>query len=188
MLIEQLFRQGIMTMGSSRLDPGRQVGVFSPALIPKLTAERAVEIEKFRWIAGGWSYENSVPATPANPAYTDIGAQTFALCEQDSWVCVASPDGRQHRHITFDPFSKQWIYVLLRGSYGVLRSREGWTGNRIVFTGMLTMIGIDCEWRMTWTKTSGDEFGFVNEERNPDGSWSYVDEWRFRRNATSPAP
>ena len=34
---------------------------------------------------------------------------------------------------------------------------------------------------MTWTKTSDDEFRFVNEEQTSDGEWSYIDEWRFQR-------
>ena len=181
MLIEQLFSQGTMTMGSSRLDPNRRVGVFSDGLIQKLSGARDLEMDKFRWIAGEWTYENRVSATRVSPAYTDIGSQTFSLCEEDSWVCIVSAGGGHHRNITFDPFSKRWIYVLTRGSYGVLRSPEGWAGGRIVFSGLLTMIGIDCEWRMTWTKTGRDEFGFVNEEQTPDGSWAYVDEWRFRR-------
>jgi len=29
-------------------------------------------------------------------------------------------------NITFDPFSKQWMYVLIDGAYGILRSPEGW--------------------------------------------------------------
>lgn len=54
-------------------------------------------------------------------------------------------------------------------------------GNKIVFTGLMTMIGIECEWRMTWTKTSNDEFGFVNEEFLADGPWSYIDTRQFKR-------
>jgi hypothetical protein len=45
----------------------------------------------------------------------------------------------------------------------------------------MTMIGIDCEWRMTWTRQREDAFGFVNEERAADGSWRYIDEWRYLR-------
>lgn len=168
-------------MGPSRVDPDRQVGVFPSGLIEKLSAGRAQEIEKFRWIVGDWSYENPVPATRLSPAYTDIGRGTYSLCEKESWVCMVMPDGRQTPMITFDPFSRQWIYVLTRGSYGILRSADGWTGNRIVFSGLMTMIGINCEWRMTWTKTNDDEFAFVNEEKLADGSWGYIDEWRFRR-------
>ena len=181
MLIERLFAQGIMTMGPSRADPGREVGVFTPEVIQGLSAARSIEMEKFRWVAGEWSYENRVPATRLSPAYTDVGTQKFCLCEEDSWVCIVSPDNRQHRNITFDPLSGQWIYVLTRGSFGVLRSPQGWMSNQIVFAGLMTMIGINCEWRMTWNKTGADEFEFVNEEKGPDGAWAYIDEWRFRR-------
>jgi hypothetical protein len=45
----------------------------------------------------------------------------------------------------------------------------------------MTMIGIDCEWRMTWTKEDANRFSFINEERGDDGSWAYIDEWRFSR-------
>lgn len=181
MLIEELFSRGIMTMGPSRSDPERQVGVFRPEAVSELPSIRAAEIEKFRWIAGEWNYENRVPATRYSPAYNDAGTNRFSLCEKDSWVCMVAPDGRHVRHMTFDPFSRQWIYVLTQGSYGILRSPEGWIGDRIVFTGLMTMIGIDCEWRMTWTRHGHDAFRFVNEERGADGSWEYIDEWRFTR-------
>lgn len=181
MLIEELFSRGLMTMGASKSDPARQVGVFRPEAVSQLPAMRAAEMEKFRWIAGEWEYENRVPATRWNPAYAEIGCNRFSFCENDTWICILEPDGKESRHITFDPFSRQWIYVLTRGSYGILRSRQGWIENRIVFSGMMTMIGIDCEWRMTWTKKSDDAFGFVNEELRGDGSWEYIDEWHFVR-------
>jgi hypothetical protein len=43
----------------------------------------------------------------------------------------------------------------------------------------MTMIGINCEWRMTWTKQGVDQFAFVHEERDDDGSWAHIDEWRL---------
>ena len=181
MLIEELFSRGVMKMGASRVDPGRQVGTFNLEFVSKLPALRAAEMEKFRWLAGEWNHENHVPATRASPAYTDVGSSRFSLSEKDSWVCLVTSDGQQVRNITFDPFSKQWIYVLTQGSYGILRSPDGWIGDKIVFSGLMTMIGINCEWRMTWTKSSDDEFGFTNEERDPNGSWAYIDEWRFKR-------
>jgi hypothetical protein len=70
---------------------------------------------------------------------------------------------------------------LTQGAYGILRSPQGWVGERIVFSGLMTMIGINCEWRMTWAKTGCDEFGFLNEERSENDSWAYIDEWRFKR-------
>jgi hypothetical protein len=180
MLIEELFARGIMTIGPSRVDPNRQVGIFAPQAVAGLAAARAAGIETFRWIVGEWNYENLVPRTRLSPAYTDIGTQRFAVLE-DGWVCVVSPDGMQHRCLTFDPFSRQWIYILTRGSFGMLRSKAGWAGGQITFSGLMTMIGVECEWRMTWTKISDEEFRFVNEEKTAAGYWGYIDEWHFRR-------
>src|SRR5579871_2648111 len=179
MLIEELFSRGIMTMGPSRVDPARQIGVFSPQAVAGLPAARESALDTFRWLAGEWKYENAVPATRFNPAYSDIGKQRFVV--SDGWVRGVAPDGTAMPMITFDPFSGHWIYLLMRGSYAMLRSREGWSGNAISFSGLMTMIGMECDWRMTWTKTGDDRFGFVNEERAPDGTWSYIDEWRFTR-------
>ena len=181
MLIEQLFSTGIMKMGPSRLDPQRQVGVFNPAALAGLPALRSAELEKFRWIAGEWNYDNAVPATAASPAYTDIGSARFSFNEKTTWITMVAPDGEEFPQITFDPFSRQWIYLLTKGSYGMLRSAAGWSGDSIAFTGRMTMIGIDTEWRMTWTRHSSDRFSFVNEELAPNGAWAYIDEWRFHR-------
>ncbi len=41
---------------------------------------------------------------------------------------------------------------MIRGAYGMLRSAQGWVGDEIIFSGLMTMIGINCEWRMTWTE------------------------------------
>ena len=180
MLIEELFSRGIMTMGPSKADPVRQVGVFLPAAVSELPAMRKLEMEKFRWIAGEWKYENAVPATRCSPAYTDVGSCRYSLGEKDNWVCGVAPDGAELRLITFDPFSRQWIYLLAQGGYGMLRSPEGWVGDRIVFSGAMTMLGIDCDWRITMSR-AGDEFGFVNEQLAADGAWQYIDEWRFTR-------
>ena len=181
MLMEKLFTSGVMQMGPSRHDPARQVGVFNPVAVAGLPAARASELEKFRWIAGEWDHENAVPATSVSPAYIDAGVSRFAFCENGSWIGAVLPGGRELPQITFDPFSRQWIYVLTRGSYGILRSAGGWEGNRIVFTGSMIMIGIECEWRMTWVREQEDAFSFINEERLADGSWAYIDKWRFRR-------
>jgi hypothetical protein len=189
MLMEELFSRGIMTMGPSRIDSARQVGVFKPEFIATLPALGAAEMEKFRWIAGEWDHENAVPATRLSPAYTDIGTSRFSICENGSWICAVRPDGREVPHITFDPFSRQWMYVVTNGAYCILRSSEGWVGDEIVFTGLMTMIGINCEWRLTLDHRGSNEFGFVNEERDPDGSenWLYIDEWHFRRKAGASA-
>lgn len=181
MLIERLFSLGIMQMGPSRIDPKRQIGVFNPQHVAGLPAMRNVEMQKFAWIAGEWEHENLVPATTVSPAYADIGVSRFALGEGGTWICSVTSDGRETPHITFDPLSGQWMYLLMRGAYGLLRSSEGWVGDDISFTGAMTMIGVNLEWRMRWMKHSEDAFSFTNEEQDTDGSWAYIDEWKFRR-------
>jgi hypothetical protein len=96
--------------------------------------------------------------------YSETGSARIRLCEKDAWHCRVAVDGRERPFITFDPFSKQWMYILAEGAYGILRS-PGWTANRIVFEGRMTMIGVDCELRQTWTKVSDDEYIFINEEQ-----------------------
>ena len=183
MLMEDLFFSGIMKMGPSSTDPDRQVGVFNRDFVSTLPAIRAEEIEKFRWLVGEWEYENLVPATRFSPAYTDIGVSRFSFSPGGDWLCMVAPDGKETPHITFDPFSRQWIYVLMRGAYGILRSTEGWQGERIVFTGEMTMLGPTRPWRISWVREGKDNFRFMNEERTPDRMWAHIDEWRFNRKA-----
>ena len=45
----------------------------------------------------------------------------------------------------------------------------------------MTMIGINREWRMMWTRENDARFSFTNEERNGNDSWAYIDEWHFTR-------
>ena len=168
-------------MGPSRVDPARQIGVFNPDVVSGLPAIRSAALEKFHWIFGEWDYENAVPATEVSPAYSDVGTAKFSLSQDGAWICLVAPDGSLIQNITFDPFSRQWMYVLLRGSYGILRSPEGWVNDQLVFSGLMTMIGINCEWRMVWTRKSDDQFSFVNEECDRDSGWEYIDEWRFTR-------
>jgi hypothetical protein len=181
MLMEDLFFSGVMKMGPSRNDPARQVGVFNPEFVSSLPAVRATEMEKFRWLAGEWDHENRVPETRFSPAYVDAGVSRFSINERGDWLCFVSPDGAETQHITFDPFSRQWIWVLIRGAYGMLRSGKGWEGNKITFSGEMTMLAPTRPWRITWTHDGPDEFHFVNEERTGDRSWAHIDEWRFKR-------
>jgi len=179
-LIERLFADGIIRMGPSRHDPNRSVATLNLEKLASLATLGRTESERFDWLIGNWRYENPVPATPLSPAYCDTGTATFARSDDGRWICAATTDGRRLPMITFDALSRKWIYVLTQGSYGLLRA-SGWTGNQIVFTGLMTMIGVECDWRMTWTKASDDEFRFVNDEKLADGSWAYIDEWRYWR-------
>ena len=183
MLMERLFSTGVMKMGPSRVDPQRQVGVFNPGYVSGLPELRAAELDKFRWLIGEWNFENGVPATRVSPAYGDIGVARFSFSQRLNWICMQAPDGAEIPQITFDPFSRQWVYLLMMGSYGMLRSPEGWFGDKIEFTGSMTMIGVNCLWRMRWTREGEEAFSFINEECTETGEWAYIDEWRFKRPA-----
>ena len=182
-LIEKMFESKAVRMGPSRHDPSRQVATFDPEAVRALGELRRTELEKFRWLAGDWTYENSVPATRVSPAYCDVGVARFAPSDDGAWMCLIGPNERPVPLITFDPWSRLWMYVLTNGSYGILRS-SGWEGDRIAFAGTMTMLGVTCEWRMAWAKDGPEEFAFVNEERTVDGRWNYIDEWRYRRKLT----
>jgi len=180
MLIEELFGRGIMVMGPAKDDPSRQTGTFNMELLKTFPALKASEMEKMRWLEGEWTSVNCVPATSKNPAYEDHSFGKYTFCEKDSWICLVGKDERERRFITFDPFSKQWIYLLAEGAYGILRS-QGWNGEELVFEGEMTMIGVNCILRQTWTRNGNNEFSFINEEKLADGSWGYVDEWKLKR-------
>jgi hypothetical protein len=64
--------------------------------------------------------------------------------------------------------------------YGVLPSK-GWQWDSMVFTGCLTILGVDCETRQTISKRSADESYTLNEEKIKEGTWVVTDEFEFRR-------
>ena len=180
MLMEELFGRGIMVMGPAKDDPSRQVGTFNMELLASFPALKTAEMAKMRWLEGEWTSVNRMVATSKSPAYEDRGEGKYRFCEKDAWICLVGKDGRERRFITFDPFSKQWIYLLAEGAYGILRS-AGWVDDTLVFEGEMTMIGVNCVLRQTWKKKSEHEFSFVNEEKLPDGTWGHVDEWELKR-------
>jgi len=182
MVMEELFGRGIMTMGPSRHDPSNIVGVFNKDFAVALPALRKDAMETLRWMAGDWESVNTVPASGHNPAYAETGTGSLTLCEKENWICRGR-DSSQKPYITFDPFSRQYMYVLTEGAYCVLRS-QGWEGNHLIFTGHMTMIGVDCEWRLTLTKRGNDEYHFLNEEQLPNGQWALIDECLFTRKAS----
>jgi hypothetical protein len=179
-LIDAMFASGVVRMGPSTYDPTRQVATFDPAAVATLVAAREREMQTFSWIIGEWDFENHVPAGDRHPAYVDVGRVTYVSSDDGAWICVALPNGKTVPLLTFDAWSGQWIYALTRGAFGILRS-TGWSGDQIAFTGTMTMVGVTCEWRMTWSRRGSDEFAFVNEEKTSEGNWAYIDEWRYVR-------
>jgi hypothetical protein len=175
LIFEQLVGRGFMVF-----DPERNVLTFNREVVGKFPAIRRAKMEEFKWLVGEWAAENRVRATPTTPAYTDTYFYTYQLSDDAARILIIGPGGKPRPYLTFDPFSHRWMMTFTDGLYGVLQS-EGWQGDSMVFTGPLTMLGVDCEIRQTMAKRSADEFHTLNEEKLPDGRWQVTDEYYCRR-------
>jgi hypothetical protein len=175
LIFEQLVGRGFMV-----LDPVRKVLVFNREVVGKFPAIRKAKMEEFKWLVGDWSAMNKVRATPTTPAYTDTYFYSYQLCEADTRISITGPGGMARPYLTFDPFGERWMMTFMESVYGVLHSK-GWQRDSIVFTGCLTMLGVDCEIRQTISKRSADEFYTLNEEKIKEGPWVVTDEFQFRR-------
>lgn len=175
LIFEQLVSRGLMA-----LDPKRNVLAFNLSALARFPAIRQQRIAEFKWLIGDWAFENHVRATPTTPAYTDTYYYTYALADDGARYTVSGHGAKARPYLTFDPFSNRWMMTFTEGLFGVLQS-NGWDGDSIVFSGPLTMLGIDCELRQTITKKGPDEFHILNEEKLADGSWREADEFFCRR-------
>jgi hypothetical protein len=128
----------------SWFDPVRQVLVFNRQAMGKFPAIRKAKMEEFRWLVGEWSAMNNVRATPSTPAYTDTYFYSYQLYEADTRISITGPGGMAWPYLTFDRFGERWMMTFTESVYGVLQSK-GWQRDSIVFTGCLTMLGVDCE-------------------------------------------
>jgi hypothetical protein len=161
-------------------DLKRNVLTFNLEVVSKFPAIRKAKMEECRWLIGVWAAENRVRATPTTPAYADAYVYTYDWADNETRITVSGPSGKSRPLLTFDPFSNRWMMTFIDGLYGVLQS-DGWQGDRIIFIGNLTMLGVDCQLRQTLTRKSENEAHILNEERLPDGSWQVTDEFYCTR-------
>jgi hypothetical protein len=175
LIFEQLVSRGFMV-----LDADRKVLTFNREVVGEFPSIGKQKIQEAGWLLGTWVFENRVRATPTTPAYSDTFIYRYQLCDDQTRICILGPGGKLRPHLTFDPFSHRWMMTFTDALYGVLQS-EGWRGNTIVFTGPLTMLGVDCQLRQTITGKNDDEFHILNEEKLPDGGWQVTDEFNCRR-------
>lgn len=176
LIFEELVSRGFMVH-----DPKCNVLTFNLDVVSKFPSIRKAKMESYRWLIGQWSCENRVRATPTTPSYSDTYVYTYEWADNETRITVTGPSGKARPLLTFDPFSNRFMTTFIDGLYGVLQS-DGWQGDRIVFVGKLTMLGVDCELRQTLTKKSEDEAHILNEEELPDGNWQVTDEFFCRRN------
>jgi hypothetical protein len=175
LMFEQIVRRGYMVF-----DAERNALVFNRAVLAGFPETRRRKMAEFSWLAGEWSSENRVRATPTTPAYTDTYVYTYRFCDDDSRITVSGPGGKDRPYLTYDPFSERYMMTFTDVIYGVLQA-SNWSGDSIVFEGPLTSLGADCHLRQTLSKRGDDEFHLLNEERLADGSFVITDEFDCRR-------
>ena len=175
LIFEQLVSRGLMVF-----DPNRKVLIYNLSVMAQFPAIRQQKTEEFKWLIGEWAFENHVRATPTTPAYVDTYYYSYQLADNGTSYTVSGHGAKPRPYLTFDPFSNRWMMTFTEGLFGVLKS-DGWQGDTIVFTGPLTMLGVDCELRQAITKKGPDEFHMLNEEKLPDGRWRETDEFFCRR-------
>jgi len=175
LMFEKIVRQGFLV-----LDPARKVLTLNREVLSKFPVMRKAKMAEFFWLPGKWTALNRVRATPTTPAYEDTYHYTYELRDDGARMYLAEPDGKFRPYLTWDPFSERWMMTLIEGAFGVLQS-PGWSGDSIVFTGNVTMLGANCEIRHTITKITDADLYAVNEEKLPNGEWIMVDEFIWRR-------
>jgi hypothetical protein len=143
LIFEQFVGRGFMA-----LDPVRKVLVFNRDVVGKFPAIRKAKMDEFGRLVGEWSAMNKVRATPSPPAYTDTYFYPYQLCEADSRISITGPGGMARPYLAFDPLRERWMMTFTESMYGMLQSK-GWQRDSIVFTGCLTILGVDCEIRQT---------------------------------------
>ena len=175
LVFEEIFKRGFMVM-----DRDKNVGTFNLPVVSGLAAKRKEKMLSFAWMVGTWRAVNTVRATSTTPGYEDTYEYTYEMEDDGARLIAVRTGGKKFPYLTFDAFSGRWMMTFTEVIYGVLQAKE-WVQSQIVFTGPLTMLGVDCELRQTLTKKSENDFHVLNEERLPDNTWSMVDELMFTR-------
>jgi hypothetical protein len=174
-MFEHLFNSGVM-----KIDPGRKVGVFNLEVISKFPALRKAEMEKIRWMEGDWNAENSVRATRVSPAYVDTYPYTYRFCEDGATLCIVR-GGKEVPNITYDAFSRKWLLLMPgRGAFGMLTSaglvrRLDRVHRSYSHAGLRVRPAHDAH------PPHRSRILHVESRAQPDGTWTLVDDWVFRK-------
>ncbi|HEY2726842.1 MAG TPA: hypothetical protein VGI61_06690, partial [Parafilimonas sp.] len=80
--------------------------------------------------------------------------------------------------LQYDVYGKVWVLQAgynNRYDWGSQIS-NGWQGNKIVFYGTISLSGIKCNERQTWSKISMNQFHILYEEKLQNHTWFAVEE------------
>ena len=145
---------------------------------PLRAATPPPQIADFAWLAGDWTWEMQIHATPTTPARVAKGVFTFVPDGSSIWMHSGS--SKPIPYLTYDAFQGRWVLTLVdKLSHGGI-SGPGWQDGTAVFEGMMTFMGVEMHLRQTWRRISEGELRNVNEELL-EGQWIPVDEIIIKR-------
>ncbi|MGH9442893.1 MAG: DUF1579 family protein [Thermoanaerobaculia bacterium] len=159
---------------------------------PKMEAPKApAEISSFDYFDGRWGCTGNfmgMPGMPAHAVTSSVSAvrglggfwHSFRYLERKTDV---NPNPYQNNgFFGYDPGSKQYLDLNVDNFGGyVPEASSGWSGDVIVFTGEVHMMGKKYNQRETFTKKNASEFQHMGETQGPDGKWTKMDEETCRK-------
>jgi hypothetical protein len=128
-----------------------------------------------------------VQAGSAVTGTSDKGRSIIAYALDGTWIEARDtyPAGGQDvGYVTYNPVTKRWIALGIDGTgNAVTTTATGWAGNRLVFTGDVTIVGEQVTLRQTVEKVSDTAYNVINEQKMADGSWLVLDRYEYRKRA-----
>jgi len=154
----------------------------------------------FNWMPGSWTIEAKGYAkigfrgkkefrwNEPNAEYlVDENHAVFIVFKDSTTLRSRSGDQKVVRPpqviLQYDNYSKVWV---LQPGYSGLYDwgslvSNGWEGNKIIFTGTISLSGLKINERETWTKISDNDFHILYEENLSDNSWFVIEENFFTK-------
>ena len=159
------------------------VAVLAPCVVvqaaPDAAPKPAAEMANLAWFDGNWTCEGTAEPGAMGPggkvsstvkSQADMGG-FWQSGTMKSSMGAMSMEGTFH--MTYNPASKQYVMLFLdsMGVYG-RETSTGWEGDKMVWSGTMTMGGKDMGVRDTFTKT-GPSMKHVWEGQM-DGKWTVM--------------
>ncbi len=139
-------------------------------------------LDQFSWLCGAWNYTLVIPGAGSSPERKVSGSLEYRFSRSGAALQLALPGEEPVPYIVWDGFNGQFVLSMLEPrSFGHLTSK-GWRGDRAVFEGNMTFVGLPLQLRQTWVRRpGGGSFTVLNEERLASGALAPVDQYTFLR-------
>jgi hypothetical protein len=136
--------------------------------------------DQFSWLPGAWNYTMLIHGSGEVPERKVSGSLEYRLSKNGSAIQLVLPGEEPMPYIIWDGFNGQFVLSMLTPrSFGSMISK-GFRGDKLVFEGIMTFVGLSLNLRQTWTRQPAKgTFAIANEEALPNGKFAAVDEFAF---------